>query len=40
MCRLCGWQKEILKNAKGGLFLFSVSLVPITKNGQFESLSA
>jgi hypothetical protein len=27
MCRLCGWQKEILKNAKGGLFLYFLLLV-------------
>jgi len=35
-----GWLKEILKNAKGGLFPFSLSLVLIAKHGQFESLSA
>jgi len=40
MCHLCGWQKEILKNAKGGFFLLFLSLVPIAKHGQFESLSA
>ena len=34
-----GWL-EILKNAKGRFFLFSVSLVPLAKHGQFESLSA
>jgi len=40
MCRLCGWLKESLKNAKGGLFLAFLSLAPKTKNGQFESLTA
>jgi hypothetical protein len=40
MCRLCGWQKEILKNAKGGLFLPFLSPVSKAKHGQFESLSA
>ncbi len=40
MCHLYGWLKEILKNAKGGLFLSSLLLVPIAKHGHFESLSA
>jgi len=39
-CVQCGWQKEILKNGKGWLFLFSLSLVSIAKHGQFESLAA
>ena len=40
MCRLCGWQKEILKNAKGGLSLSFLSPVPIAKHGQLVCLSA
>src|SRR5690554_5028410 len=35
-----GWLKEILKNAKGWLFLSFPSPVPIAKHGQLESLSA
>ena len=35
-----GRLKEILKNAKGGLFLFSLSPLSIAKHRQFESLSA
>lgn len=34
------WLKEILKNAKGGLFLSFLSPDPIAKHGQLESLSA
>ena len=34
MCQLCGGLKEILKNAKGGLFLFFLSTVPTAKVGQ------
>jgi hypothetical protein len=37
---MCGWLKEILKNAKGWLFLSFLSPVPKEKHGQFESLSA
>jgi hypothetical protein len=40
MCRLCGWLKEILKNAKGQLFLFLLSPVCIVKHGQLVCLSA
>ena len=40
MCCLCGWLKEILKNAKGWLSLSFLSPVPIAKRGQLESLSA
>jgi hypothetical protein len=35
-----GRQKEILKNAKGGLSLSFLSPVPFAKHGQLESLSA
>ena len=37
---MCGWLKEILKNAKGWLFLSFLSPVSIAKYGQLESLSA
>lgn len=40
MCRLCGCLKEILKNAKGRLFLFFLSLGLIAQQGQLESLAA
>ena len=35
-----GWLKEILKNAKGWLFLYFPSPAPIAKHGQFVCLSA